>query len=244
MNRSKDCTALITARGGSKRLPGKNIKLLAGKPLIAWSVEAALAARSIDRVIVSTDDTEIAAAAAAAGADVPFLRPAEISGDHASHYDVIAHALDWLEQETGRLPQLLCLLQPTSPLRTGEDIDAVVELVLSRDADAGVSVAAVPVHPAYMYRVDGNMSAERYLPPDDRYLRSQDLEPLYFVNGAVYILRPETFRLRKNVLPERPVAYLMPYERSTDIDNASDFELAERHIALRRLAVLSKGKPG
>lgn len=244
MDRSKDCVALITARGGSKRLPGKNIRPLGGKPLIAWSIEAALAAHSIGRVIVSTDDPGIASAAAAAGAQVPFLRPAEISGDHASHYDVIAHALDWLEQETGRLPQLLCLLQPTSPLRTGDDIDALVELVSSRDADAGVSVASVPVHPAYMYRVDADMNADLYMPREDGvYLRSQDLEPLYYVNGAVYVLRPATFRLRNTVLPDRPVAHVMPRERSADIDDATDFELAERYIALRRPVVLSKPEP-
>lgn len=240
MNISKDCVALITARGGSKRLPGKNIKPLAGKPLIAWTVEAALAARTIGRTIVSTDSDEIAAAATAAGAEVPFLRPAEISGDHASHYDVIAHALDWLESETGRVPQLLCLLQPTSPLRTAEDIDALVDLVLSRNADAGVTMAAAPVHPSYMYRIDADMNADPYLPRDDRYVRSQDLEPLYYLNGAAYVLRPETFRLRKSVLPDRPVAYVMPRDRSADIDDADDFDQAERYIALQRQAAPSR----
>lgn len=241
MDRRKDCVALITARGGSKRLPGKNIRTLGGKPLIAWSVEAALAAHSIGRVIVSTDDPEIASAAAAAGAEIPFLRPAEISGDHASHYDVIAHALDWLETDVGHLPQFLCLLQPTSPLRTAQDIDALVELVSSGGADAGVSVASVPVHPAYMYRVDADMNAALYTPREEGvYLRSQDLEPLYYVNGAVYVLRPATFRLRSSVLSDRPVAHIMPRERSADIDDATDFELAERYLALRHRDVLSK----
>lgn len=221
------CIALITARGGSKRLPGKNVRPLAGKPLIVWSIEAALAARSIRRVLVSTDDEAIADSAAKAGAEVPFLRPAELSGDHASHYDVVAHALDWLESAEGALPDLLCLLQPTSPLRTAADIDATVDLVRSSGADSGFAVSQVPVHPYYMYRLDPSGSAEPYLPQLQGYVRSQDLEPVYHVNGAVYVLRPSTFRQRNSVLSGRPMAHVMPPERAVDIDDEHDFALAE-----------------
>ncbi len=227
MSKSADCIALVTARGGSKRLPGKNIRDLAGKPLIAWSIEAAVKARSVSRVLVSTDDAAIAAAASDAGAEIPFLRPTNLAGDKSSHYDVIAHALDWLEQDTGQLPTLLCLLQPTSPLRLAGDIDALVEMVLAANADCGFSVSEAKVHPAYMYRLNGKGEAEAFLPRPQGYLRSQDLEPLYHVNGAIYVLRPRTFRQRITVLSDRPVAYVMPPERSVDIDDAQDFILAE-----------------
>jgi CMP-N-acetylneuraminic acid synthetase len=232
MSKSIDCVALITARGGSKRLPRKNVRLLGGKPLIVWTVEAALAAKNVRDVIVSTDDHEIASVASEAGARVPFLRPPEISGDLAPHREVVAHALNWLEHEAHSLPKFLCILQPTSPFRTSEDIDAVIELAVSRDADAAISVAQTPVHPSYLYRVDQESHAQLFLPRgDDTYFRSQDLEPLYYVNGGVYVLRPDTFRERSAMLPENPLAYVMPAERSADIDDALDFELAEQYVA-------------
>jgi len=230
-----DCVALITARGGSKRLPRKNLRLLGGKPLIVWTIEAALTAKTVRDVIVSTDDPEIASVASEAGARVPFLRPPEISGDFAPHREVVAHALNWLEQEAHSLPKLLCVLQPTSPFRTSQDIDAVIELVVCRHADAAISVTLAPVHPSYLYRVDQESNARLFLPRGEQaYLRSQDLEPLYYVNGGVYVLRPETFRERSAMLPESPLAYVMPAERSADIDDALDFELAEQYVAWLR----------
>lgn len=224
--------ALITARGGSKRIPGKNLRLLGGKPLIAWTIEAALGAKTISRVLVSTDDEKIAEAAARAGADVPFLRPAALSDDTSPHYDVVAHALDWLEHEAGRPPELLCLLQPTSPLRTSVDIDGLIGLVETSGADSGFTVSKVPIHPAYMYRLDAEGRSQSYLPRQDKYLRSQDLEPLYYVNGAVYVLRPATFRQRRSILCDRPVSYVMPPERAVDIDEEHDLVLAQSLLAL------------
>jgi CMP-N-acetylneuraminic acid synthetase len=227
MSSKIDCVALVTARGGSKRVPGKNTRLLAGKPLIAWSVEAGLRAQAIRRVIVSTDNDDIAQAARKAGGEVPFLRPAELAGDLSSHYGVIAHALDWLERDEARLPEFLCLLQPTSPLRTSADIDAIVKLAVDTGADSAFAVTRVATHPAYMYRIGKNSAAEPYLPLQPGYVRSQDLEPLYYVNGAAYVLRPATFRNRSAALSENPVAYIMPPERSVDIDEEHDFILAE-----------------
>lgn len=232
MPNPETCVAIVTARGGSKRIPGKNIRPLLGKPLIGWTVEAALAAFTIDRVIVSTDDAAIAQAGLDAGAEVPFMRPAELAGDRSSHYDVIAHALDWLEDEGG-LPDQVCLLQPTSPLRIAEDIDATVDLVRSSGADSAFSVSLAPIHPQYMHRLDSQARAEPYLPRTEEYVRSQDLEPLYHVNGAVYVLRPATFRLRNTVLSDRPLAHVMPRDRAIDIDEEIDFALAEALFRLR-----------
>lgn len=224
---SVNCIALITARGGSKRLPGKNIMRFAGRPLIHWSCEAAQAATTVRRTIVSTDSAEIAACARASGAETPFLRPAALSGDVSSHYDVIAHALDWIEADEGALPDFLCLLQPTSPLRTGEDIDGTVELAAHNGADSAFSVSPVTVHPEIMYRLGDDGVVGRFLPPVEGYRRGQDMAPLFYVNGAAYVIRPETFRRRQTVVSPNALGYVMPLQRSIDIDDETDFVCAE-----------------
>ena len=127
---------LITARGGSKGIPGKNIKPLAGKPLIAWTIEAANNSRLLSQVIVSTDDNEIARSAQAWGAEVPFKRPEELAQDQSSHLDVVLHALQWYQLQHRALPEYVMLLQPTSPLRTANDIDAAISLAAQKQADA------------------------------------------------------------------------------------------------------------
>ncbi|QQR38392.1 acylneuraminate cytidylyltransferase family protein [Devosia rhizoryzae] len=221
------CIALITARGGSKRLPGKNVMPFAGRPLIHWSCEAAGVASAVRRTIVSTDSAEIAAAARVAGAEVPFMRPAELSGDTSSHYDVVAHALDWIEADEGALPDFLCLLQPTSPLRTGADIDGTAALVTDRGGDSAFSVSPVAIHPELMYRLADDGSARHFLPPVGGYRRGQDMEPLFHVNGAVYVIRPKSFRERRAVMSPDAFGYVMPPHRSVDIDDETDFVWAE-----------------
>jgi len=228
--KAPSAVAFIPARVGSKRVPGKNVRVLGGHPMIAYTIGAALASKIFDAVIVSTDSEEIAAIARHYGADVPFLRPAALSGDTSPHYDVVAHALDWLEHEAGRPPELLCLLQPTSPLRTSADIDGLVGLVETSGADSGFTVSKVPIHPAYMYRLDAEGRSQSYLHRQDKYLRSQDLEPLYYVNRAAYALRPATFRKRRSILCDRPVSYVMPPERAVDIDEEHDLVLANAFI--------------
>jgi len=226
-SRSIDCVAIITARGGSKRLPDKNIRPLAGKPLIAWSVEASLAASTIRRTIVSTDDARIAAAARAAGAEVPFTRPAELASDHAGHFEVLSHAIDWLESEEGKAPEYICLLQPTSPLRLASDIDEAVGMAALSGADCCVSVSRVAKHPAIMYRLGDDHLATPFLATETGKVRSQDYEPLYYLNGAIYVLRTDAFRARGRVLSAAPLAYVMPETRSVDIDEELDFVVAE-----------------
>jgi N-acylneuraminate cytidylyltransferase len=214
--------ALIPARGGSKGLPGKNIRLLQSKPLIAWSIEAAQASSFISRVVVSSDDAEILAVARAQGADVPFVRPAHLAGDASSGMDVVLHALE-------QLPGFdwVVLLQPTSPLRLAADIDDAIEHCLNMGAPACVSVSEAATNPWWMFHVaaDGRMGA--FLPGAERPTRRQDLPELYALNGAIYVARVEWLRQTHTFLAQETVAYVMPPERSVDIDTLFDFQLAE-----------------
>lgn len=211
---------LITARGGSKGLPRKNVLPAGGKPLVAWTVEAALAARSVGSVVLSTDDDEIMAAAKSAGCNVPFRRPSELAGDVASSMDVVLHALD-------QLPAFdyIVLLQPTSPLRTAADIDAAFALMLERGTPSCVSVCEADQSPYWMYRVETNSKLKRLLPEMEGITRRQDLPPIYVLNGAIYIARIDWLRANRSFVGEETVAYLMPKERSLDIDTAQDFEI-------------------
>ena len=147
-----DVVGLITARGGSISIPRKNVAPLAGKPLIAWTVEAARSAKALRRIIVSTDDAECSAVAQAWGAEAPFLRPAALARDDSPHIDAVVHAIEWLA-DTGERPEFVMVLQPTSPLRVSEDIDAAVQLAVARDASAVVSVAEAATHPFLTVRV-------------------------------------------------------------------------------------------
>lgn len=199
----------------------------AGLPLIHWSCQAAQAAAAVRRTIVSTDSAEIASSAGVFGAEAPFLRPAGLSGDSSSHYDVIAHALDWIEADEGALPDFLCLLQPTSPLRTGEDIDGTIKLAARAGADSAFSISPVSIHPEMMFRLGEGGVADRFLPPVEGYRRGQDMESLFYLNGAVYVIRPDTFRRRRTVLSPDALGYLMPPQRSADIDDEVDLVCAE-----------------
>jgi len=221
MRSEKRVLALVPARGGSKGLPGKNTRQLQGKPLIAWTIEAARAARLVSHVVVSTDDESIRDVARQHGADVPFMRPSQLATDTATTIEVVLHALsvlptfDWV-----------VLLQPTSPLRSAEDIDAALSLCIERDAPACVSVCEAGDSPYWMF----DKTAEDRLKPfmeGALPLRRQALPPLYSLNGAVYVARPEWLTARHGFLSEQTLAYVMPPERSVDIDTLFDFRLAE-----------------
>ncbi|MBI5521275.1 MAG: acylneuraminate cytidylyltransferase family protein [Desulfarculus sp.] len=218
--------ALITARGGSKGLPRKNLLPLAGRPLIAWSIKAASEAACRPRVVVSTDDPEIAQAARDWGAEVPFPRPAALAQDDSPHIDVILHAVAWLEQNQDYRPRWVLLLQPTSPLREAGDIDDALALARARGADSVVSVQKAPGHPYLMHTLDEQGRLRPFLPTPPGYLRRQDLPAVYALNGAIYLVSREKLLGRPALLDQGTLALVMPPERSLDVDTAWDLRLA------------------
>jgi CMP-N,N'-diacetyllegionaminic acid synthase len=218
---------LVTARGGSKSIPKKNIALLAGKPLIAWTIESALRSPFLSRVIVSTDDNDIAGVARQRGAEVPFLRPAELARDDSAHIPVVVHAVEWLESHDGAQFDYVLLLQPTSPLRSKDDIDNAIRLSLEKDADSVVSVCQAFSHPYLTKYVTADGRLQDFVPKPEGYLARQTLPPAYVVNGAIYVVRPDVLIERQTFYTERTHAYLMPPERSLDIDTPWDLYLAD-----------------
>lgn len=215
---------LIPARGGSKGLPGKNIRPFAGKPLIAWTIAAARESLCSSHILVSTDDRAIAEASRQAGADVPFLRPEPLATDTATTLDVVLHALDWCAEHRQLAPDYLLLLQPTSPLRTAQDIRDALSLAAQTQSPV-VSVA--PAKPLPLLRT---LAPDHTLHPvtNQEAARRQDLTELVALNGALYFLPVATLRETRSFLPPHTVAYLMPVARSVDIDTLEDFEFAQK----------------
>lgn len=227
MKTSGRTVALITARGGSKRLPGKNVKPLGGKPLLEWTIQAALHSKKIDQVILSTDCEKIAQCGKAAGAEVPFIRPSGLAGDTSSHYSVISHAIKWLEKAQPDPLETMALLQPTSPFRTAKHIDAALTLREQKCNESLASVTAVTQHPAFMHKLSQEGHLTSYLPATEGYQRSQDQEKLFVLNGAIYIFSPEAFHQRETVLATSTLAFEMDAKTSLDIDDVDDFAMCE-----------------
>jgi N-acylneuraminate cytidylyltransferase len=229
---------IITARGGSKGIPGKNLKPLAGRPLLDYSIEAANDT-PLDRLILSTDDKKIADAARALGCEVPFMRPAELARDETPHLPVIQHATKWLLEHEHYSADIVLTLQPTSPLRSAADIAAALRMLELSGADSVVSVTAVSAHahPMRMLHVDGGGFATLFVngqPVRRRINRRQDLPQAWVMNGAVYACRTEVlFAEEPSLYGDRVVAYPMPAERSISIDDLEDWAAAERAIARR-----------
>jgi N-acylneuraminate cytidylyltransferase len=226
--------ALVTARGGSKRIPGKNLRLLGGRPLVAWSIEVITGVPEICQILVSTDDPEIAAAARAAGASVPWLRPAALASDTASSVDVCLHALDWYESEQGPIDGLL-LLQPTSPFRRRVSVLRGVELFRTHERRAVIGVSPAGSHPYWCFTLEGE-TLRPYVPAAPREQRSQDLPPAYVVNGAFYLIAPADLRARRAFLSDDAVPLLMedPAE-AIDIDTEWDWTLAQAALTGARV---------
>lgn len=223
---------LVTARGGSKGLIDKNIRPLAGRPLIAWTLDAAHESTGsgpgcLDRVVVSTDSERISDICRQHGAETPFCRPADLARDHSPHIDVVLHALEWLRRHESYVPQWVMLLQPTSPFRTASDIHDAIQLAARRDAPAVVSVCETHAHPYLMRSLgaDGTMAAFMQCPIG--YARRQDLPTVYALNGAIYLVRRETLVNKKTLEPPGAVGYVMPPDRSHQIDTAWDLRIAE-----------------
>lgn len=229
---------LIPARGGSKSIPHKNIAPLAGKPLLAYTCLAALESRSLSRVLLNTDDPEIAEAGRLWGVEAPFLRPADLAQDDTPIVPVIQHTLDWLGREQGFFPDVVVLLQPTSPLRRAEHIDEAVALLLSSGADTVVSVTAVPhaFNPVSVMRLTGEGRLAPYL-EGPVILRRQEKPRLYARNGpAVLAVRRAT--LEAGLLYGDDVRpYEMDRAESLDIDEPLDLELAEFFLSRRQKAM-------
>ena len=219
--------ALITARGGSKGIPRKNLAPVAGKPLIAWTIAAALASRHVSRVLVSTEDAETAAVSRAHGAEVPFLRPPELAHDDSTSFDVAAHALRWLAEHDHSEPDYLLLLQPTSPLRTAADIDGAIDLSRERDADAVLGVCEASPHPYLARRVDDRGVLADFIPLAQKPSRRQEYPPAYILNAAIYLNRPASLLATRSFQPPGALAYIMPQERSLDIDSPWELRLAD-----------------
>jgi CMP-N-acetylneuraminic acid synthetase len=217
---------LITARGGSKGIPNKNIKPLAGKPLIAWSVEQAKQSGICDRVVISTDSPDIAAIGKQYGAEAPFLRPAEMSTDTAPHILSVLHALTWLREIERWKPDIVILLQPTSPLRTPEDIRRACERLCSTNAPAVIGVCEAESHPYLVQRLSPDGVLENFINHGIAYPRRQDLPAAYRPNGAIYVNRSELLIRDQTLFPPGTLGYIMPAERSIDIDTQLDFNLA------------------
>lgn len=219
--------ALIPARGGSKRLPGKNIKLLGGIPLIAWSIRTAIDSECCTDVLVSTDDSEIAEVSRAYGACVPWLRPAALSDDTSSSVDVALHALELYEAEHGMVDGLL-LLQPTSPFRSVETIQRAVSAFkkwgMMRPV---VSVSSASCHPSWCFRASEDALVP-FLNAELRPQRSQDLEPAWMLNGSVYLISPERLRADHQFLTTDTVPLFIEGDsESVDIDTPADWLKAE-----------------
>lgn len=219
-------TALIPARGGSKRLPRKNVKLLVDKPLIAWSIEVAKASKYIDRVVVSTDDEEIKQVSEQYGAEVPFLRPEHLSNDHASSFDVIKHAISFLQLNQPN--ELIVLLQPTSPLRLVSELNTALELFITKNAKGIVSISETEHSPMWSNTLPEDGCMSDFIRPEVQGKRSQDLPTFFRLNGSIYIY--ETLSLleqSKIFFNENVYGFQTSLETAVDIDTGLDFSIAE-----------------
>ncbi|MBF0609653.1 MAG: acylneuraminate cytidylyltransferase family protein [Magnetococcales bacterium] len=223
MNTSERVLAIIPARGGSKGLPGKNIRPLQGKPLLAWTVEAARACPLLDRVILSSDDETIMATAREWGCEVPFIRPPHLADDKASMMDVIWHA--W--QALGKRHAWLVLLQPTSPLRWAADITACLEICLRGSAPAAVSMTATSKPPHWLVTLDEAGHPYPLLPGDGLQRQRQELLTTYLPNGAVYVANTYWLAQTQTFITRETKVHIMPAERSVDIDSELDFRLCQ-----------------
>ncbi len=220
--------ALIPARGGSKRLPRKNILPLGGKPLIVWSIDVAKDIPEICDILVSTDDPEIAEIAKEAGALVPWLRPAELATDTASSVDVALHALDWYEKTNGSVEGIL-LLQPTSPFRTKQTIVSGIEKYITSNKKSIIGVSPVHHHPSWMLKLNKDNLLEKFIEDESNGIntRSQDLPPVFSINGSFYLTPPENIRKNKTFFGKETFPLITNnILESLDIDTKADLIMA------------------
>jgi N-acylneuraminate cytidylyltransferase/CMP-N,N'-diacetyllegionaminic acid synthase len=230
MYEGKSYLGLIPARGGSKGLPGKNIKVLGDKPLIAWSVMAAKQSLFIDRVVVTTDDMAIMDTAQAYGADVPFMRPKELATDSAKMMDVIEHTYRWFSEHDKKYDYVV-LLQPTSPFRTARHIDEAIELLYKRRAKVVLGVTALEHSPLLANKLpaDGNMN--NFYASSLQTLNRQEMDTYYRLNGGIYVADFEYLVKNRVWIGADTYAYIMDKKASVDIDHMEDFLFAQTLLA-------------
>jgi N-acylneuraminate cytidylyltransferase len=221
---------LINARGGSKGIPRKNIKPLGGKPLIAWAIDAGLASKRLTRLIVSTEDPEIADIAQQFGADVPFVRPPELASDAALQIDAIRHALETLSA-AGEDYDAVAVLQPTCPLRRSDDIDGALDLLISENADTVISVMEVQgQHPLTMYTRAADGGLTPLMEANQAGVQRQEFPAVWWRNGAVYAIRSAVILEQGTLYGAKVLGYAMPAERSINIDEPLDWMMAEAMV--------------
>lgn len=228
---------VIPARGGSKSIPRKNIIPLFGKPLLAYTIEAALASKLLTRFVVSTDDAEISSVAHKYGADVPFLRPAEIASDDALSLPVIQHATRKVEKLDDTVFDVVVMLQPSTPLRTSEDIDTGISMLIESNSDSVISVVEVDSnHPFRMKRVLDDGRLINYIDQGFEDMRPrQQLPPVFIRSGALYITQRDVLMEQNSFVGQDCRAYIMPKERAVNIDSEFDLQLAEFLLNARYL---------
>ena len=217
---------VIPARGGSKGLPGKNLRKLGALSLIGQAIASAREAALLARFIVSTDSPEIAEEAKRHGAEVPFLRPAEFATDQAGMLPVLQHAVRWLESSAGVRPDLIVTLQPTSPFRTGVEIDATIRRVIETGSDSAQTLSEAAYHPYFMKTLEGDRTVALF-PEGHKFVRRQNAPPVYQPSGAVYVTRYCTLMERGHILGEDNRGVVQGFEASVNIDTEWDFLLAE-----------------
>lgn len=236
MINGKKVLAIIPARGGSKGIPRKNIRELAGKPLIAWTIDEAKKTKYIDRLILSSDDEEIIKVAKEYGCGVPFKRPVVLAQDDTPGIDPVIHAINTLEEKY----DYVVLLQPTSPLRTVEDIDGCIEQCIIMGSPVCVSVNEAKQNPYWMYKLDDNIRLKPFMQKHERMNRRQDLPKFYVLNGAVYLAESRFIIKNKSFLTEETTGYIMSEENSVDIDNEMDFAFCEWLVYKMRIKGLKE----
>lgn len=231
--------ALVTARGGSKRVPRKNIKDFLGKPLLAWTIEVALASRVLDRLVLTTEDEDIATVGKKFGAEVPFRRPAHLASDKSSSYDAVLHAMEWLEENQNYSPDWVVLLEPTAPARQPFHIQEAVKIIKERDdLDSLIAISETPSHFSYardLKRDEKGIISRAY---DGEILRrftmrTQELPKTYFINSGLYAFKVSNlFDGNRSLWGDRVYGYVMDEKYAIDIDTPYDWQMAELKMKL------------
>ncbi len=235
MYNNRPIIGIIPARGGSKGLPGKNIRMLCGKPLIAWSIEAGLQSKYLDTVMVTTDSSEIAIVAKRHGAEVPFLRPPELALDHSTTFEAVRHAIDFYRTSLKKTFDYIVLLEPTSPLREPDDIDKMIEKLVQGEAqyDSIVSIGEVNEHPSIMKKIDGEFLIP-FCEELERTTRRQDNQPAYFPYGVAYIIKTGSLLKEKTFYSARNTYYTIKRYQNYEVDDLYDFLAIENIMRYQR----------